>query len=70
MAEQILVNAIELGVDLLAWYATSFSPEPDNKDVRRVVRAFLDRLDLKDLEIPTEREERATFLEEVSYDCP
>lgn len=61
-----IINAIELGVDLLGLYGASFSDAPDDERVILPVRVLLDNVGLSNLPIPSDREARSRFIAEVT----
>ncbi|NBA94998.1 hypothetical protein [Pseudomonas sp. R5(2019)] len=61
-----IINAIELGVDLLGLYGASFSDSPDDERVILPVRVLLDTIGLSNLLIPSDREARSRFIFEVT----
>jgi hypothetical protein len=61
-----IINAIELGVDLLGLYGASFSDSPDDKQIILPVRVLLDNVGLGNLPIPSGHEARSRFVFEVT----
>lgn len=61
-----IINAIELGVDLLGLYGASFSDSPNNEQVILPIRVLLDDVGLGNLPIPSDRETRSRFVIEVT----
>ena len=61
-----VTNAIELGVDLLGWYASSFSESPDDENAKLLVRVLLDNIGLGTVEVPDDRNARSRFITDVA----
>jgi len=60
-----IVNAIQLGVNLLGLYGASFSDAPDDEQGILELRVLLDDIGLSNLPIPSDREARSRFVSEV-----
>jgi hypothetical protein len=61
-----VINAIELGINIVSWYAASFSSNPNDERAIYLSRLLLDNAGLGNLEIPFSKEARLKFLSDVA----